>query len=291
MRRWRKRYALVGWIARTIRTDQVATRQVGQSAREPRPLAFRQQFGERTDRERSPDHGRALEEPALDAHEMIEPSRQKSRDRRRDREVSRSPVGERAPVRAGLVRDIGDELLDEQGVALGGSEHSGAQRAGRQLRRELVQQRRRVGIGQGVEAGQEQVRPSKPARMGLFELRAGDGDEEHRASPEIEDVLEEFQQRRLGPLDVVDEQDERALNRQCLEEPPHGPGDLLAGRRIVGEADCRGNPATNDVALVQPSDSRPESGHGRVPGLVRLDAERGQNEIPDGPVRDPVTVR
>ena len=86
--------------------------------------------------------------------------------RRSSRAARRAPIvggiGRPGGVRAlserssamACVGHVGDELLDEQRVALGRGEDPGTQRPRRELRRELVQQRRRVGFVERVEANQ-----------------------------------------------------------------------------------------------------------------------------------------
>jgi len=44
-------------------------------------------------------------------------------------------------------------------------------------------------------------------------------------------VLEKLEERRLCPLQIVENGDERSLGRRPLEQPPNPPGDLLGGGR------------------------------------------------------------
>jgi hypothetical protein len=41
-------------------------------------------------------------------------------------------------------------------------------------------------------------------------------------------VLEEVEQGGLGPMEVIDDDDQRATTSQRLEQPPDRPRDLLA---------------------------------------------------------------
>ena len=45
----------------------------------------------------------------------------------------------------------------------------------------------------------------------------------------LRDVLQQVEQRLLGPVDVVDDEDERPLACKRLEEPSKRPGGLFAG--------------------------------------------------------------
>ena len=49
-------------------------------------------------------------------------------------------------------------------------------------------------------------------------------------------VLDQLEQRRLGPVRIVEEDDERTLGGEGREEPPHRPEALLddAGRLLRG---------------------------------------------------------
>ena len=67
-------------------------------------------------------------------------------------------------------------------------------------------------------------------------------------------MVEDLQKRGLGPLHIVDEQDQRAIQCECLDEAPHGPGDLFPRYRVVGKTNDRGDQAANEIAAVQRTD-------------------------------------
>ena len=50
----------------------------------------------------------------------------------------------------------------------------------------------------------------------------------------VREVLDELEERRLGPVDVVEDEDERPLARTRLAEPAEEPGELGRGRRRLG---------------------------------------------------------
>ena len=52
----------------------------------------------------------------------------------------------------------------------------------------------------------------------------------------------EVEQRRLGPVDVLDDDHERPFAREVLEEPADRPEHLLLGRSLGRQADRRGDP-------------------------------------------------
>ena len=50
----------------------------------------------------------------------------------------------------------------------------------------------------------------------------------------VGEVLDELEERRLGPVDVVEDEDERPLARTRLAELAEEPGDLGCRRRRLG---------------------------------------------------------
>ena len=81
---------------------------------------------------------------------------------------------------------------------------------------------RRARARSGPAAAPSTRAATRPAR-GARGRRAGSGapvENDH-------DVLEQVQQRRLGPVDVVDDDDERTRGGDALEQPADGPERLL----------------------------------------------------------------
>ena len=73
---------------------------------------------------------------------------------------------------------------------------------------------------------------------------------------QVEDVFEDIDQRRLGPLEIVHEKRDRAIRGKSLEETSDGPGDLLARGRVVGEPNDRGEPTPNEVTVIDVGNCR-----------------------------------
>ena len=97
-------------------------------------------------------------------------------------------------------------------------------------------------------------------------------------------------QRRLRPLEVVDEEDEGPPGGKSLEETPDRPSDLLARNRLVGQADEGGDPSTNLVGPIRTRKDRSELGESVGAWLAVPDPRCVKDEIPDRPIRDPVAV-
>ena len=134
-------------------------------------------------------------------------------------------------------RSSASSARPSRGGSISSAHSSGAER--------LEQQRRRVELA------------AAPAGPRVEQLGARDAEQEdRRVAREIGDVLDEIDEHRLGPLQVVDHDDLRALGRPRLEQPAEG--ELRLGRR---GADDR----------------------------IRLDPDRDQ-DLDERPVRDPLAV-
>ena len=77
-----------------------------------------------------------------------------------------------------------------------------------------------------------------PAGSLLEQLGTGDADEEDRRTPHpLRQVLDQVEEGGLGPVDVLEEDDEGPLPGERLEQAPGGPEDLLAIARRLRDAD------------------------------------------------------
>ena len=135
-----------------------------------------------------------LEQRALVGAELVEPRGQHGLDRRRQL----------------ALRPDRHQLLEEQRVAVGALDHPARREP---LGAEPRDQGERVDLVERVEAehGGAALR-RRPRGPALQQLRAAEADEQdRRAAGERDQVVDEVQQRRLGPVGVVDHDDERAL--------------------------------------------------------------------------------
>src|SRR5207247_10333120 len=87
------------------------------------------------------------------------------------------------------------------------------------LRERLEQDRARVELASG------------PAGPLVEQLGPRKAEQEHRrVAAQVDDVLDQVEQRRLGPVDVLEDGDERALPGERLEQAPHSPRGLRGAR-------------------------------------------------------------
>src|SRR5207247_10349590 len=64
-------------------------------------------------------------------------------------------------------------------------------------------------------------------------------DENGRVPTELGDVLDEVEQRRRGPMQVVEHADDRTILRLLFDQLAKAPGDLLCGGRQLGLSEQR----------------------------------------------------
>ena len=128
--------------------------------------------------------------------------------------------------------------------------------------------------------------------MDVGELRSGRADDQDRdVAAGFDDVIEQLQERRLGGVDVVDDDYEGSLGRLCLEElarPPEEFGHGVRGRR---QADGRRDPVDDGlpVRVVGPEERRDPSAGG-LRRVVLADAGRGPDDLDQRPEGDPFAV-
>ena len=112
-----------------------------------------------------------------------------------------------------------------------------------------------------------------------------------RAEPR--DVLQQVEEGRLGPVDVIEQDDERRLRREDLEQAAHRPERLLdvaPARAVLAEPD-RVRDAFGDLgAVLGVRDERAQLG-ARGVRRVRLVDRRGLlDQLGDRPERDALAV-
>ena len=112
------------------------------------------------------------------------------------------------------------QLLDEQRVALPtlreGSDQIGAL-PGREMRRESDRVRRGQRCEVERRGGPHGSAPSRPA---LQQLGPREGQQQHRRLPDAGgEGLEEVEEARIGPVDVLEHQEERTFRRDAFDQP------------------------------------------------------------------------
>ena len=209
-----------------------------------------------------------LEHLALARLETVEPRGEEGLDRRRQRDELDGV--------ASFVGKHRDELLGVERISLGNLRDAPPELRGEDATGvERVEKLRRFAVRERLKAHVHAL----PLRPLLEQFGTRDAEEEDRgvARPAAH-VLDEVEQRRLGPVDILQDDDERPFARNELEEPPHCPEQLL--RRS-------GSAAAEHVETLEY-----EGGVGVVAHRFRhaLFATETLDELRQRPESDPVAV-
>jgi hypothetical protein len=155
----------------------------------------------------------ALDGPPLHDHtdvavERVDAGLQECVDRRRHGDLA-------VPALA----DVRQHLLDEQRIALGALDDLPAEPL-REIGPDEESREKRVREfeSERLENDRRRVRPRHPPRRpGVEEIGTSEAEDENGRRGEADDVLDEVEQRLLGPVDVVRDDDERSVPCKSLE--------------------------------------------------------------------------
>ena len=177
-----------------------------------------------------------------------------------------------APKQA-VVDEHAQRLLDEERVAL---RHLGDAFHCRPCEldstEEVTDQAVGLDLRQGFQRNQRCVwLAGRPSRTNVEELRTRKADDQDRApSDPVGEIFEQIEERRLAPLDVVEDDDQRFLRRQSLEHLSDRPERLLDPGHRRSQAEQGREPIENDVAVLT---GRQQGGE-LLPGLGSASLDR-----------------
>ena len=175
--------------------------------------------------------GRGLDDGPLLVAEAVEARSHERVDRCRDGEVGEIAGGLPAAVRLAqqaVVDEHRQHLLDEERVALGSRHDPSAERCGDPVAAEQVLDDQAGGVGRKRLEVKAEAVVSRGARIPAVEnVLPRRAHEQHGRVSRLDDVVDELQERRLGPVQIVEDGDDRLLPREALEELASGPEDLL----------------------------------------------------------------
>ena len=184
----------------------------------------------------APDHRRRLERRLLCRAEEVDPRSEDGVNRVRHGELARKLVQEPVAVLAdedAAIDEHAEQLFDEEGIAFGTLDNKLAQLTGQAAGEHLVEHPVRILRGEGVELEQLTAGACAPAWPALKKFRSRGRDHEQRPFGAVEHVLEQLEELRLGPVDVLDEHDRGLVGDDLGQEL--GPGILEAiadGERV-----------------------------------------------------------
>ena len=188
-------------------------------------LEVRREVLERSAPEHATDHRSSLEKRLRSRVEVVDASGDERLERVRH-------AGRRAVARSAL-DEHPNRLLDEERVALCAIEHVLRQRGGRSPEApaswpssfstsSALVLRQRLELDRGRADP-----PAAPAWPRVEQLRPGETEDEQRRAHPVGEVLDEVEQRRLSPVDVLEEEDERLHVGDPLHDLARRPRDLL----------------------------------------------------------------
>ncbi len=241
--------------------------------------------------EHLPDDGSGLDHGSLVPRQPVETGGEERLDRRRHGRPLDPARRAPAPVLEAdepLVDEHREQLLDEERVSLGRLDDSCSHAlVEARASEEMLRDGARVLCRERLELDAACSVRRRPFGHPLDELPPGRADDEKGRVAVRHDVLDELEQGRLGPVDVVEDEDERPVRSELLEELAGGPRQVLHRERLLREPDRRLH-ARNHVGV---ADERAEL-PARLLGGVFLDDRRGlAHRLSERPERDPVAVR
>jgi hypothetical protein len=141
-----------------------------------------------------------------------------------------------------------------------------------------------------------------PVRTAFEQVRARHAEDERGAARPGDDGLDQLEEARVGPVDVLDQREDGTVGRPRLEVPLPGPGDRPARRVGVRAGERVGRQLHADRRQQDPGDAEALlAGEARVQMRARLlqdrlvgvaveDAGVGLEDLGERPVRQPVAV-
>ena len=236
---------LAGDCGSDLREHELAVLQSPEEVVESLALAVQQRL-DRPFPEHAADYGSRPEGASLLGWQEVDAGRQHALDRVRDDDLF-DFVGRPPPVGyaddASFVDQVANDLLEEERVALGPLEHGLANRAGELLDGEQeLDEPGGIVVRERLEEDRREVAlAAAPGRVPLRELGPRRAQEEQRPGGSVRKLLEQVEQGVVGPVDVLDHRDRRALRSETREESPPRLVRLQTdlARRQLGEAEVR----------------------------------------------------
>ena len=257
--------------------------------------------GQRRGRERLSEHGRVLDEHPVLGREGVEPRRDQRVEGLRDREVAQLPRRFEPAVVALDEPAVGDQHPDRldriQRDALG-TRHDRADRRLGQAADEPTQQLAHAFVVERLQVeGEEVAAAGAPAGPVVEQLRAGQRhDEDRDVEAPVEHVVDEVEHARVGPVEVLEEQRDRAVAGDSLEvRPPRGEHPLRAAFGRITDPEQGEEGGFDPAGLVLVGDEALDRGGDlRSRGLLVIGFEQvgpGADHLAEGPEGKPLPVR
>ena len=240
-----------------------------------------------------PDDRGRLDDRALLGSEPVDSRGKQRLDGRRDRhdrEVAAcvpAPVDELQPL---LLDQHGEQLLDEQGIALGSGDHARTHVVVEPgVAEQVVDHPLAVTHAERLEHHVRRVRCVRPFGPELEQVGTRVAENEHRCVLDgLPHVLDEIEERRLRPVEILEHDDERTLSRELLEELAGRPEELLHRKLLRREPDHRRDSSKH---VVVGAGERGKLLARRLRLVRMIEAGRLPDDFGQRPEGDPVAVR
>ena len=235
---------VVAVVARNLRatgTNELLAREREQMRADTEPHVLGCELDDRSPVEEPALDRGTLDDDPLGRREGVDARRKQRLEARRDVELARAVA----------LGPQGDDLLDEERISLRDVEDPAAS-----LRVEIRDEVSGFVRREGLEDERGDVRPWRgPRRPGVQQVGASGAEQQYRRGREIHDVLDEVEERRLGPVQIVQHHDERLLAGERLEILTRRPLRLLLAsgdscrRRLQqpGRSATSSSPATAEI--------------------------------------------
>ena len=245
------------------------------------------------------DHGRGLDHGPAAGAEPVEAGQQQGVDGGRD---GAGPaldrllgLGRQRPAAVGgpqpsLLLQVVDQLLDQQGEALGPLVDVRLDGLVDPAAEQVDDQLLALALGQGGQLERQRVglaaRPVPAAGEQL--VRAGHAQQDQRRLGVLGDVLDGVEQDGVGPLEVVDDQDQRPAAGQDLEQALERPEGVLGQAGVLADAQQLGDPLGDQRAPLLAPEQLGQPAPGLLGGVVGADPGRLADDLDHRPQGDAV---
>ena len=208
-----------------------------------------------------------------------------------------------------LVDQAPDELLEEEGIALGPPQDLSAQ-PGRQLRprEQPGDELPALRLRQRIEPDRHRARNPIGKRGDSRPVRPRRRDEQHRAVRADRQRVQHLHEPVVRPVEVLEHEHQRTARRERGDKPRPGPGDVLAHllrfhpfERALREREtgrCGKGVRHQPHLVIRRADVRQRFAHPvaqlvacRLRGIVEGHAERRSQDLAERPVGDPPARR
>ena len=238
-----------------------------------------EEFDDRIERRLLADDSNALEDRPLAGSEPLDAGGEERLDRRREWEVRLAVAASAVSIAASCSRKSGLPSAASSPLLV-----SRPKRRGRMPRlsrsssasasvKRCELERRRISLA-----------PS-PGRSCLEQFGTPHTQQENwRVGGEVDEVLDEIEERRLGPMEILEDDDDGVRSRRRLQELSCGDEDLVGLRHGLAETDGRTHSVDDPVRIGLAVHDVEELGALRWPGLA-------ENELTERPEGDSFAVR